>query len=103
MTGLLLVVISTGGDKCVVGKRKGGRLPHVKMSDMLLVARGLHLDVVRLLATFRDAWCCLAISSAVRDNVKDGACGNVIQCGLALQQTTMGFSARVKPPGVVRG
>jgi hypothetical protein len=83
--------------------RKGGRLPHVKTSDMMLVAGGLHLDVVRLLATFRDAWCCLAISSVVRDNVKDGACDNVIQCGLALQQTTVGFLAQVKPPGAVHG
>jgi hypothetical protein len=51
-------------------KRKGDRLPFAKTYALLLEDEGLHLATVRPLAAFRDAWCCLAFSSAVRDIVE---------------------------------
>ena len=49
--------------------RRRGCLPHAKTPALLLVAGGHHSAVVRLLAAFRGAWSCVAVSSAVRDSV----------------------------------
>jgi hypothetical protein len=70
MVGVLFVDASSGDDVYVVcGMCQGGCLLQASTSALLLVTVGLLLLLFRLLATFLGAWCCLAISSAVRDNV----------------------------------
>jgi hypothetical protein len=80
------------GGRSVVGLAYGGCLPLAMAPAFLLVAEGLHLSVIRLLVAFRGAWCCRALSSAVRDIVVLMALAATTTCDdLACSGSRRGF------------